>query len=66
LRVFRVLRPLKTVNKFKGLKTLLNSLVASIPMLADSLTFVFVLFTAFAIMGNNLFSGYLKYNCIKK
>ena len=51
LRVFRVLRPLKTISSVKGLRILMNALFSSIPILRDTILILLFLFMVFAIAG---------------
>jgi hypothetical protein len=51
LRVFRVLRPLKTISSIKGLRILMNALFSSIPILRDTILILLFLFMVFAIAG---------------
>jgi hypothetical protein len=51
LRVFRVLRPLKTISSIKGLRVLMNALLSSIPMLRDTLLIIAFVFLVGAIAG---------------
>lgn len=51
LRVFRVLRPLKTISSIKGLKILISSVLTALPLLQDTLLILFFFFLIFAIAG---------------
>merc|ERR1719331_2485326 len=63
LRTVRILRPLRTINRFKGMKNLVRSLLASVPMLVDSLVlFIFVLIF-FAIVGVQVYNGAFRRQC---
>ena len=63
LRTVRILRPLRTINRFKGMKNLVRSLASSLPMLVDSLfLFIFVLFI-FAIVGVQIYNGAFRRQC---
>ena len=64
LRVFRVLRPLRTVSSIKGLKILMQTLFSAVPLLLDTLTVLIFYFMLGAIAGNQVFSGNLKYHCL--
>ena len=64
LRAFRVLRPLRFVNNIQGLKSIVQSIMAAIPMLKNTLVVLFFFFLIFAIGGLNLFMGLLKLRCI--
>ena len=54
IRVVRVLRPLRTVQSVPGLKLLVNSMLASIPQLANVLFLCAFLFVLFGITGASL------------
>ena len=64
LRAFRVLRPLRFVNNIQGLKSIIQSIMAAIPVLKDTIIVLFFFFLIFAIGGLNLFMGLLKQNCV--
>ena len=55
LRVFRVARVLRLVKRAKGLRTLLQTLVFSLPALFNVGSVLFLFFFIFAVMGMNLF-----------
>lgn len=50
-RAFRALRPLRVISKNEGMKTVVNSLILSIPALMNALLIVFLFLTVFAILG---------------
>jgi hypothetical protein len=64
LRVFRVLRPLKTVSSIKGLKVLMQALFKAMPLLGDTLSILCFFFAIMAIAGTNLMQGTLKKRCV--
>lgn len=64
LRVFRVLRPLKSISSVAGLKMIVTALLNSLPLLRDTIIVLFFFFFIFAIAGLQLFSGYLKRRCV--
>lgn len=64
LRVFRVMRPLKTISSIKGLKVLMQALFGAIPLLRDTIIILLFFFIIFAIGGTQLMSGSLKNRCI--
>ena len=64
LRAFRVLRPLRFVNNIQGLKVIVSSVIAAIPLLKNTLVVLFFFFLIFAIGGLNLFMGMLKQRCV--
>eukprot|EP00892_Ulva_mutabilis_P001295 jgi/Ulvmu1/11166/UM072_0002.1 len=57
LRVFRVARIFRLVPKAKGLRTLLQTLVFSLPALVNVGSVFFLFMFIFAIMGMSLFGG---------
>lgn len=64
LRVFRVLRPLKTISSIKGLRVLIQALFSALPLLRDTLMILLFFFIIFAIAGLQMFGGLLKHRCI--
>merc|ERR550514_303049 len=59
LRTLRVLRPLRLVNRYPGLKLVVNALLASGPKILDVLVVCLLFFLIFAIVGINFFKGRL-------
>jgi len=59
LRIFRVARIFRLIPKAKGLRTLFQTLVYSLPALVNVGSVLFLFFFIFAVMGMNLF-GYVK------
>ena len=51
LRVFRVMRPLKTISSIKGLKVLMQALLSAIPLLRDTIIILCFFFIIYAIAG---------------
>jgi len=64
LRVFRVIRPLKTISSVKGLKVLMTALLSSIPLLKDTIIILLFFFTVYSIAGTQLLAGNLKFRCV--
>ncbi len=64
LRSFRVLRPLKTISGIEGLRLIVSAILASMPLLRDTIIVLLFFFIIFAIAGLQLFSGVLKRRCI--
>lgn len=54
LRAFRALRPLKMVSKNEGLKTVINSLIKSIPSLINVVLITLLFLLVFSILGVQL------------
>ena len=57
LRTFRILRPLRSVNKMPNIKKQITSLLNSIPGLMRVFFFIIFIFCIFAIFGVNQFLG---------
>lgn len=57
LRTFRILRPLRSVNKLPAMKQQIGSLLGAIPGLMRVFFFIIFIFTIFAIFGTNQFLG---------
>ena len=57
LRTFRILRPLRSINKLPEVKKQINSVLGSIPGLMRVFFFVIFIFSIFAIFGTNQFLG---------
>jgi hypothetical protein len=60
MRVFRVARIFRLIPKMKGLRTLFQTLLYSLPALSNVGSVLFLFFFIFAVMGMNLF-GKIKY-----
>ena len=58
-RALRALRPLRVVSKNEGIKTVVNSLILSIPALMNVLLIVLLFLLVFGILGIQLFKGKL-------
>jgi len=58
-RALRALRPLRVVSKNEGIKTVVNSLLKSIPALLNVLLIVLLFLMVFGILGIQLFKGRL-------
>eukprot|EP00755_Sulcionema_specki_P020350 Sspe_Gene.71676::Locus_42577_Transcript_3_3_Confidence_0.625_Length_3388::g.71676::m.71676 len=63
LRLLRVIRPLRTVSRVAGMRTLMNSIVTSIPTLLEVFLLLAFLVIIFAITGMSLFSGKWNKRC---
>ena len=63
LRIFRVLRPLKSINQFPAMRRLVSSLLASLSNLANAVLFMVFIFVLFGILGVQLFSGTFYRRC---
>eukprot|EP01065_Artemidia_motanka_P038546 TRINITY_DN4739_c0_g2_i1.p1 TRINITY_DN4739_c0_g2~~TRINITY_DN4739_c0_g2_i1.p1 ORF type:complete len:1780 (+),score=600.00 TRINITY_DN4739_c0_g2_i1:173-5512(+) len=63
LRSLRVLRPLRTMSRVKGMRIILRSLFAALPSLIDNIFLIGFLILIFAILGVQLFRGALHKRC---
>ena len=63
LRVIRVLRPLRTLSVLPGMRTLIGTIIRSVPMIGNVLLFCIFFFTIFGIFGLNIFMGILRNRC---
>ncbi len=64
IRVFRVLRPLKTIDKVPGMRVIATALLRAIPYLLDVLYLWGFFFFFFALVGIQLWSGVLTRRCV--
>lgn len=60
-RALRALRPLRMVSKNEGMKTVVNSLLKSIPQLINVLMISALFLLVFGILGVQLFKGAMYY-----
>uniref|UniRef100_A0ACB8FWR8 Uncharacterized protein n=1 Tax=Sphaerodactylus townsendi TaxID=933632 RepID=A0ACB8FWR8_9SAUR len=65
LRMFRVLRALKTISIIPGLKVIVGALVQSVKKLADVMILTVFCLSVFALIGLQLFKGHLRHKCVK-
>ncbi|KAF0692597.1 Aste57867_16338 [Aphanomyces stellatus] len=63
IRVLRILRPMRTLHSLPGLKVLTNSLLASLPALANVFVLLMFCMLIFAILGMEIYSGDLHFRC---
>lgn len=66
LRTFRVIRPLKTISTLKNLMIIVMTLFSALPYIFNALLILFFFLLIYAIIGLQLFSGYLKNRCFDK
>eukprot|EP01065_Artemidia_motanka_P051703 TRINITY_DN915_c3_g1_i1.p1 TRINITY_DN915_c3_g1~~TRINITY_DN915_c3_g1_i1.p1 ORF type:complete len:2117 (+),score=680.72 TRINITY_DN915_c3_g1_i1:180-6530(+) len=64
LRLLRVLRPLRTMSRVRGLRTLMGALFGAMPEIRDNIVLLGFLVTIFAILGVHLFEGQLRQRCV--
>ncbi|XP_070583159.1 sodium channel protein type 5 subunit alpha-like [Erythrolamprus reginae] len=65
LRMFRVLRALKTISIVPGLKVIVGALIQSVKKLTDVMILTVFCLSVFALIGLQLFKGHLKQKCVK-
>jgi hypothetical protein len=63
LRVFRVLRPLRSLTVIEQMKVVVNTVLASIPQLVNVAMLALFLMLLFGILGINMFSGVMYREC---
>ena len=63
LRTIRLLRPLRSINKVRGIRVLVKSFIYSIPPLANVALFLLFIICVLATFGLHLFAGVFEYRC---
>ncbi len=63
LRTIRLLRPLRSINKVKGIRVLVKSFIYSIPPLANVALFLGFIICVLATFGLHAFKGVFEYRC---
>eukprot|EP00927_Polykrikos_kofoidii_P085372 TRINITY_DN9275_c0_g3_i1.p1 TRINITY_DN9275_c0_g3~~TRINITY_DN9275_c0_g3_i1.p1 ORF type:complete len:1882 (-),score=349.70 TRINITY_DN9275_c0_g3_i1:200-5845(-) len=63
LRLFRVLRPLRSLNAVRPMKVLVNTVISSVPRLANVSVMGAFLFVVFGIIGITLMNGIFYRRC---
>lgn len=63
MRCVRLLRPLRTLNKFKGLRAIVSTLLGALPALRDLLCMAAFVYGIFAITGMNMFGASVWSQC---
>uniref|UniRef100_A0A0G4I592 Ion transport domain-containing protein n=1 Tax=Chromera velia CCMP2878 TaxID=1169474 RepID=A0A0G4I592_9ALVE len=63
LRSIRILRPLRTINRFPGMRVIVKSLLDSLPLLADAFILFLFIVLFFGIIGLQLYSGAFRQQC---
>merc|ERR1712054_683058 len=63
LRTFRVLRPLRAINKFPRMRVLVKLLMDTVPMLASVGMLCFLIFFVFGIIAVQFWSGLFHQRC---
>ena len=62
-RNFRLLRPLKSLSKFPGLRAIVSTFLAALPRLKDVVILLLFLLLVCSIACMQFFKGYLHYRC---
>lgn len=63
IRAFRLLRPLRTINRFPGLKRLVSTILMSIPQMQVLAIMVLIYVFTFAVVGVQLWQGVMLQRC---
>jgi hypothetical protein len=64
LRTIRILRPLRTITVIKSLRSIIRTILGSIPHLVDILVVLFFGMLMFAVAGLQMFRGNLQNRCV--
>lgn len=64
LRVFRVMRPLRAISRFPGVRVLVSLLLDTMPMLQHICVLITCVFFLFSIIGSQLWQGILRKRCV--
>lgn len=63
LRTVRILRPLRTISMFPSLRLLIETMLKSLPLLANVVVFFLLFFCIFGIIGVQFFAGKMRTRC---
>jgi len=63
LRLFKALRPLRSLQRIRGMRVLVNCILAAIPQLCTVVVFLMFVLSVFGIIGVQLFKGSLRHQC---
>ena len=63
LRTVRILRPLRTLSMFPSLRLLIETMLKSLPLLANVVVFFLLFFCIFGIVGMQFFAGKMRTRC---
>ena len=63
IRAFRLLRPLRTINRFPGLKRLVTTILMSIPQMQVLAIMVLIYMFTFAVVALQLWQGAMRQRC---
>ncbi|KAA0176357.1 hypothetical protein FNF27_02053 [Cafeteria roenbergensis] len=64
LRTFRVLRPLRTLTRFEGMRVIVQAMLSSVPALFNVALLCAFIFLVFGIIGVQLWAGVLHGRCM--
>ena len=64
VRTVRLLRPLRTVGRFPGLKAVVTSLILAVAPLSDIFILWTFMLTLFGVVGVQLFEGRFRFHCV--
>jgi len=64
VRTVRLLRPLRTVGRFPGLKAVVTSLILAVAPLSDIFILWSFMLTLFGVVGVQLFEGRFRFHCV--
>jgi hypothetical protein len=65
MRLLRVFRPLRIINKLEGMKAIVKTLAMSAAGLRDTFVLCIFIFFLFGIVGDTLFGGVMRHRCFK-
>ena len=63
IRLVRLVRPLRAIRRIRGMRVLVNTLFAAIPMMRDVLGLLILVMYVFAILGIQMWKGVLHKRC---
>lgn len=64
LRSIRILRPLRTVTRVKGLRRLVVTFLHALPLLMNTVALCGFFYLIFGLIGVQLFAGKLRFRCM--
>jgi len=64
LRVMRALRPLRTIKRMPGIRTIVDAMVSAAPGLANVILLLTFILVLFAVLGMQLFKGTQRFHCV--
>ncbi|XP_076441121.1 sodium channel protein 1 brain-like [Babylonia areolata] len=65
LRTFRVLRAVKTISIFPGLRTIVNAMLRAIKMLMEVVLLTIFCLLVFSLVSVQIYRGTLRQKCVK-